>query len=67
MDVTVPDLTSNLLFADARVAYLINPKYNLRLEAGTSLRREKNDVHTRSSGMITLGLRASFRNLYYDF
>ena len=67
MDVAVADLTSNLLFADARVAYLINPKYNLRLEAGTTLRREKNDVHTRSSGMITLGLRASFRNLYYDF
>ena len=67
MDQAVPELTSNLLFADARVAYLINPKYNLRLEAGTSLRRETNDVQTRSSGMITLGLRASFRNLYYDF
>ena len=67
MDEALPELSSNLIFADARVAYLINPKYNLRLEAGTSLRRESNDLQTRSSGMVTLGLRASFRNLYYDF
>lgn len=66
-DLLIPDFTSNLIYADARVAYILNPKYNLRIEAGASIRRESNDILTRNSGMLTLGLRSSFRNLYYDF
>jgi len=54
-------------FLDARVSYLLNPKYNLRIELGAIARQEKNDVSTKRSGMLTFGLRSSFRNLYYDF
>jgi len=60
-------LKTNMMYADARVSYILNPKYNLRLEAGAIVRRESNDQWKKNSGMLTLGLRASFRNLYYDF
>lgn len=60
-------LKTNMVYADAKVAYVVNPKYNLRLEAGAGLRRESNSEWTNTSTLITLGLRASFRNLYYDF
>ena len=60
---------NNLLYADGRISYLFNPKYNLRVEAGAVYRRhgipEQGKHH--QTGMLTLGLRASFRNLYYDF
>jgi len=60
---------NNLLYADGRISYLFNPKYNLRVEAGAIYRRhgvpEQGKHH--QTGMLTLGLRASFRNLYYDF
>jgi len=60
-------LKTTLVYADAKIAYIVNPKYNLRLEAGAVLRRESNTEWTSTSNLITLGLRASFRNLYYDF
>ncbi|WP_257667768.1 gliding motility protein RemB [Parapedobacter tibetensis] len=62
-------IKNNLLYADGRVSYLLNPKYNLRVEAGGVYRRhsvpEQGKHH--QTGMLTLGLRASFRNFYYDF
>jgi len=60
-------LKTTMVYADAKIAYIVNPKYNLRLEAGAVLRRESNAEWTNNSSLITLGLRASFRNLYYDF
>ncbi len=60
---------NNLLYADGKISYLLNPKYNLRIEAGATYRRhgipEKGSHH--QTGMLTLGLRSSFRNFYYDF
>ncbi|GGC20987.1 hypothetical protein GCM10011386_11100 [Parapedobacter defluvii] len=62
-------IKNTLLFADGRISYLLNPKYNLRIEAGATYRRhgipEKGSHH--QTGMFTLGLRSSFRNFYYDF
>lgn len=60
-------IKTNLGYLDGRVAYLLNPKYNLRLELGGILRRESNDLGRNTSAMVTFGLRSSFRNLYYDF
>lgn len=60
---------NQLLYADGKVSYLFNPKYNLRIEAGAVYR--KHSIPTQGShhqtGMLTLGLRSSFRNFYYDF
>ncbi len=60
-------ITTNLYYGEGRVSYILNPKYNLRLEVGGVLRQEKNYLNTNNTTMFTVGLRSSFRNLYYDF
>jgi len=60
-------LKTNFYFGEARVSYLLNPKYNLRLELGGVYRRESNDLGVKNTGLITFGLRSTFRNLYQDF
>lgn len=59
-------LTTNMYYTEAKVAYLLNPKYNLRIELGAILRNETNSKFTYNTQMITIGLRSSFRNLYQD-
>ena len=66
-NVTGQGVKTNLIFLDFKAAYIINPKYNLRLELGGILRSETNNVASNKTGIITFGLRSSFRNLYYDF
>ncbi|MGK9117681.1 MULTISPECIES: hypothetical protein [Sphingobacteriaceae] len=58
---------TDLTYVDAKVAYLINPKYNLRLEIGGLFRQEKNELWSNKTTMLNIGLRASFRNWYQDF
>jgi hypothetical protein len=60
-------LSTQLYYGEGTVAYILNPKYNLRLELGALYRQEKNDQKDSKSTMITFGLRSSFRNLYHDF
>lgn len=64
---TSQGLRTDLYYAEGRVAYIINPKYNLRLEVGGIYRSERNALNTNNTGLITFGLRSSFRNLYTDF
>ncbi|MDT3401759.1 gliding motility protein RemB [Mucilaginibacter terrae] len=59
-------LTTNLYYAEAKVAYLLNPKYNLRIELGGTFRRENNDAFKNNTAMLSFGIRSSFRNLYQD-
>ncbi|MBB5638269.1 hypothetical protein HDE68_004198 [Pedobacter cryoconitis] len=61
------ELASTLKYAEGKVAYLLNPKYNFRLEISGLLRQEKNSLNDNKTNMITFGLRSSFRNLYHDF
>jgi hypothetical protein len=58
---------TNLYYAQGKVAYLINPKTNLRVEVGAIARRESNSIAARNTSWLTVGLRGSFRNLYTDF
>jgi len=60
-------LKTNFVYLDGRVSYIINPKYNLRFEAGAIFRQEKNSLSTDKTTMVTFGLRSSFRNIYQDF
>jgi hypothetical protein len=60
-------LKTNLHFLEGKVAYLINPKYNLRLELGAVFRKEKSVDFVENTKLITFGLRSTFRNLYQDF
>lgn len=55
-----------LTYAQLKVAYIINPKLNLRLEAGVTQRNERFDGKTDNTTIFLVGLRSSFRNFYYD-
>ncbi|MES2651656.1 MAG: gliding motility protein RemB [Bacteroidota bacterium] len=59
-------ISTNLYFGEIKAAYLLNPKYNLRIELGTVLRQETNRMQTNSTAWFTFGVRSSFRNLYND-
>ncbi|MEO6150266.1 MAG: gliding motility protein RemB [Mucilaginibacter sp.] len=59
-------LTTDMVFLEGKVAYLLNPKYNLRIEVGGILRNEKNSVFNDKTAMLTFGIRSSFRSLYSD-
>jgi hypothetical protein len=60
-------VATTLKYAEGTVSFMLNPKYNLRVEVGGLLRQEKNDLTDTKTTLITLGLRSSFRNLYHDF
>ncbi|MVZ64366.1 gliding motility protein RemB [Sphingobacterium sp. DK4209] len=58
---------NDLYYADFKAAYVLNPKYNLRLELGYTQRYNRiEDQPTQKSGVINFGLRSSFRNFYGD-
>lgn len=59
-------LTTNMIYAEGKVGYLLNPKYNLRIELGGLIRNEKNSQFTDKTSMVTFGIRSSFRNVYND-
>jgi len=59
-------IKTNLYFARAQVSYLLNPKYNLRLELAGVFRRESS-IGIENTQMFTFGIRSSFRNIYHDF
>jgi hypothetical protein len=61
-------IKTSLYFAEGRVSYLLNPKYNLRIEVGGVMRKESNAVNkSNNTALFTFGLRSTFRNLYQDF
>lgn len=60
-------LGTDLYYGEAKVAYILNPKYNLRIELGGIFRKESNALSVTNTGLFTLGLRSTFRNLYTDF
>jgi hypothetical protein len=55
-----------MYYFESKVAYVLNPKYNLRIELGGIFRQEQNSQFTDKTTMLTIGLRSSFRNLYTD-
>jgi hypothetical protein len=59
-------LTTNMFYLDGKVAYLLNPKYNLRIEFGGIYRQENNSAFHDKTAMLTIGLRSSFRQFYSD-
>ena len=59
-------LTTNMVYLEGKVAFLLNPKYNLRVELGAIYRTENNSQYNSKTTWLTLGLRSSFRDLYTD-
>lgn len=64
---TTQGIKTTLLYLDGRISFLINPKINLRLEAGAVHRRENNMLANNTTNWLTFGLRSSIRNIYQDF
>jgi hypothetical protein len=60
-------IATNLYYGEGTISFLINPKTNLRFEAGALLRAEKTATTDQKTVMVTFGLRSSFRSLYHDF
>ncbi|AMR33793.1 hypothetical protein A0256_21315 [Mucilaginibacter sp. PAMC 26640] len=60
-------VATNRYYGEGTVSYLINPKYNLRLELGGLYRSEKNALGDKKNAVLTFGIRTTFRNLYHDF
>jgi len=58
---------TNLLYAQGTIAYVLNPKYNLRLETSLAARRVSNDIGRNTDLIFSIGLRSTFRQFYYDF
>ena len=58
---------NDLLYADARASYVLNPLYNLRVELGYTQRYNRREGEaTQKSGIINIGLRSTFRPFYGD-
>lgn len=60
-------ISTNLKYGDVRIAYILNPESNLRLETGITLRHEYNHYHDFKDAIFYIGIRTSFRSLLYDF
>lgn len=66
-NITGQGIETDLSYMNGRIAFIVNPKTNLRVEVGGILRQEKNTLRTTNTNWLTLGLRSSFRNIYSDF
>ncbi|MCW3807696.1 hypothetical protein [Plebeiibacterium marinum] len=60
-------LKTNLIYLDASISYLINPRNNFNIAVGSRLRKEKNDLEENNTQMLWFALRTSIKSLYTDF
>lgn len=58
---------TNFNYYEFSISYLLNPNYNLRVETGIINKHENSNLKSFESTYYYIGLRSSFRNLYYDF
>ncbi|HEY6977268.1 MAG TPA: hypothetical protein VH396_13320 [Chitinophagaceae bacterium] len=60
-------LSTNIFYADFKIAYVLNPVTNMRIETGFTFRNEKNSIVTYKDRIFYIGIRMSFRRIGYDF
>jgi hypothetical protein len=65
-------IKTNTLFGDIKIGYLVNPRTNLRLELGMTVRRITPDVEvgslkTETTKFFYFGLKTDLFNQYLDF
>jgi hypothetical protein len=66
-NVTGQGISTKLYYTEGTVSFLINPKYNLRLEGNALYRMESSSLTNNKTLLFTFGLRSTFRDLYHDF
>lgn len=65
-------IKTQTLFGDLKIGYLVNPRTNLRLELGMTIRRispetEVGDLKAQTTKYFYFGLKTDLYNQYYDF
>lgn len=60
-------LSTKLFYADFKLAYILNPATNMRIETGVTFRNEKNRHDFYKDRIVYIGIRMSFRRFGYDF
>ena len=60
-------IRTNQLFTEIQLAYLVNPAYNLRIEAGAISRQTSNFMGKNNTLLLYAGLRTTLSNRYFDF
>jgi hypothetical protein len=60
-------LKTNHAICDFSIAYLLNRRTDLRIEAGMTIRNEKNAQWKKEMQYFYFGIRTGLRNIYYDF
>ncbi len=60
-------LKTTITYLDFKIGYLVNPTYNLRIEAGITNRNAQNDWGTTKNNFIYFGIKTAISNLYSDF
>jgi len=60
-------LRTNIYYIEARIAYLINSKTNLRFELAVSDRMQRNKISGSQSIFYSFSLKTNIFNHYYDF
>jgi hypothetical protein len=65
-------INTQYLFGDVKIGYLVNPRTNLRLELGMTIRRINPEVQTRelfaeTTKFFYFGLKTDLYNQYFDF
>jgi len=59
-------LSTTMVYVECKVAFILNPQYNLRLEIGALYRDDKNYQFDDKTSLFSIGLKSSFRNVYND-
>ena len=60
-------LKTQLNTTDLKIAYLLNPRTNMRIEAGISSRKLHTELSDQNLFLFTIGFRTSLFNIYDDF
>ena len=56
-----------LSILDAKISYVVNPRYNMQVSLGITRRHRYNDLINEQTNYIYFGFRTAISNLYYDF
>lgn len=60
-------LSTKIFFADLKIAYILNPATNMRIETGFTFRNQKNALAFYKDRIVYIGIRMSFKRFGYDF
>lgn len=58
---------TSIAYAEVKAAYIINPAYGFRVEAGFVFRQQNSEIQNLTTTFFYFGIRTRLQNLYYDY